>query len=94
MRPCEQFPVGVACMHDKQQTYIGFPSIRSWYHAYDQCEAIGGSLAVLDTSDQLKRVLTFMKNHITLKNKDFLYIGLTNHKWIPTDIKFGKHDYI
>ena len=68
---------------------MGFKLIKNWYQAYDECQKMGASLAVIDSQYKVEELLWYMKHHWTFRTVDLMFIGLIHEKWIPVDPNIG-----
>ena len=64
---------------------MGFKLIKNWYQAYDECQKMGATLAVIDSQYKVNELLWYMKHHWTFRTVDLMFIGLIHEKWIPVD---------
>ena len=92
-RPCSNTSSPDSCIRIGEDTFFGFSDVKSWYKAYDECQKVGASLAVLDSYNKFKQLLDYNKQHHTMGYLDLLYIGLTNHRWMPISRHISKFHY-
>ena len=58
--------------------------------AYDECQKMGATLAVIDTQYKVKELLW----HLTywFRRWDLMYVGLIHDVWIPVEKKISEYN--
>ena len=53
---------------------MGFKLIKNWYLAYDECQKMGATLAIIDSQYKVEELLFYMKYHWTFRTVDLMFM--------------------
>ena len=80
-RVCKRMPSPHSCFRINDVTFLIYSNNSNWYQAYGECQKLGASMAILDSSYKIKAMLQFIQGNKF--RSDLYYIGLASYKWIP-----------